>query len=150
IDPRLRAGKLPSRVATFDSTSAPATRHEYVNTSTSTRVRQYQSRPGAVMGVRRDLKRARQRTDLADRTRVEIVRDEHGVVREARTPALAPGPAAGSIADLPFTNAAEAPDAVILRRREAAGWRPLTAAAFARDVTDVAKGLIAAGLEPGG
>ncbi|MFE0513810.1 AMP-dependent synthetase/ligase [Streptomyces sp. NPDC058964] len=102
------------------------------------------------MGVRRDLKRARQRTELADRARIEIVRDEHGVVREARSPALAPGTTTGSTADLPFTNAAEAPDAVVLRRRENGTWHPVTAAAFARDVTDAARGLIAAGLEPGG
>ncbi|MFR0352697.1 AMP-dependent synthetase/ligase [Streptomyces sediminimaris] len=102
------------------------------------------------MGVRRDLKRAKRRTDLAARTRVEVTRDEDGVVREARTPALAPRPASGSTADLPYTNAAEAPDAVVLRRREDGGWRPVTAAAFAREVTAVAKGLIAAGLEPGG
>ncbi|MEU6578037.1 AMP-dependent synthetase/ligase [Streptomyces sp. NPDC046805] len=102
------------------------------------------------MGVRRDLKRAGRRTDLAERTRVETVRDEQGVVREARTPALVPAPAAGSIADLPLTNAAEAPDDVILRRREHGTWRPVTAAGFARDVMDAAKGLIAAGLEPGG
>ncbi|WP_221352811.1 AMP-dependent synthetase/ligase [Streptomyces beigongshangae] len=102
------------------------------------------------MGVRKDLKQARKRTDLADRARVEVVRDTAGVVREARMPALAPGAAAGSIADLPFTNAAEAPDAVVLRRGGDGGWRPVTAAAFAREVTAVAKGLIAAGLEPGG
>ncbi|PTM88364.1 MULTISPECIES: AMP-binding protein [unclassified Streptomyces] len=102
------------------------------------------------MGVRKDLKRAKRRTDLAARTRVEVVRDEAGVVREARTPALAPRITSGSTADLPYTNAAEAPDAVILRRRRHDGWQPVTAAAFAREVTAVAKGLIAAGLEPGG
>ncbi|MGW7405796.1 AMP-dependent synthetase/ligase [Streptomyces sp. NPDC054833] len=102
------------------------------------------------MGVRRDLKRARRRTDLAARIRVETVRDEHGVVREARTPALAAATTTGSTADLPFTNAAEAPGAVVLRRRESGVWHPVSAAAFARDVTDAAKGLIAAGLEPGG
>ncbi|MEV0205659.1 AMP-binding protein [Streptomyces sp. NPDC050788] len=102
------------------------------------------------MGVRKDLKRAKRRTDLAARTRVEVVRDEAGVVREARTPALAPPIASGSTADLPYTNAAEAPDAVVLRRRQHGGWQPVTAAAFAREVTAVAKGLIAAGLEPGG
>lgn len=102
------------------------------------------------MGVRKDLKRAGRRTDLAARTRVEIVRDEHGVVREARTPALAPDRTTGSTADLPFINAAEEPDAVVLRRRTEGGWRPVTAAAFARDVMDTAKGLVAAGLEPGG
>jgi long-chain acyl-CoA synthetase len=104
------------------------------------------------MGVRRELKRARQRTDLAARAELELVRDDTGTVREARTAPLAPPLTAGSIADLPFTNAAEAPDATVLRRREQSGgaWRPVTAAAFAREVTAVAKGLVAAGLEPGG
>ncbi|MFJ9115527.1 AMP-dependent synthetase/ligase [Streptomyces sp. NPDC102394] len=102
------------------------------------------------MGVRKDLKRARQRTDLAARIRVEVVRDDSGVVREARTAPLAAPPTTGSIADLPFTNAAEAPDAVVLRRRGPDTWQPVTAAAFAREVNAAAKGLIAAGLEPGG
>ncbi|MFI9171362.1 AMP-dependent synthetase/ligase [Streptomyces lincolnensis] len=102
------------------------------------------------MGVRKDLKRAKQRTGLAARAKVEVVKDEAGVVREASAPALAPPPATGSIADLPFTNAAEAPDAVVLRRKRGDTWQPVTAAAFAREVTAVAKGLIAAGLEPGG
>ncbi|MEU5885896.1 long-chain fatty acid--CoA ligase [Streptomyces sp. NPDC047461] len=102
------------------------------------------------MGVRKDLKRAKQRTDLAIRTKVEITRDERGVVREARTAPLAPPAPTGSTADLPFTNATEAPDAVVLRRKQGDTWHPVTAAAFAREVTSVAKGLIAAGLEPGG
>ncbi|MEU2059444.1 AMP-dependent synthetase/ligase [Streptomyces sp. NPDC013455] len=102
------------------------------------------------MGVRRDLKRARQRTDLAERATVEIVRDATGRVREVRAAPLAPPLASGSLADLPFTHAAEAPDAVLLRRREGGAWRPVTAAAFAAEVTALAKGLIAAGLEPGG
>ncbi|WP_329250103.1 long-chain fatty acid--CoA ligase [Streptomyces sp. NBC_01478] len=102
------------------------------------------------MGVRKDLKRARQRTDLAARTRVDITRDERGVVREAGTLPLAPRPTTGSTADLPFTNAAEAPDTVVLRREQHGTWHPVTAAAFAGEVTAVAKGLVAAGLEPGG
>lgn len=102
------------------------------------------------MGVRRDLKRARQRTDLAARASVEIVRDATGTVREVRAAPLAPPLTDGSLADLPFTHAAETPDAVLLRRRTQGAWRPVTAAAFAAEVTAVAKGLIAAGLEPGG
>ncbi|MFJ9374106.1 AMP-dependent synthetase/ligase [Streptomyces sp. NPDC101455] len=102
------------------------------------------------MGVRKDLKRARQRTDLAARTRVELTRDERGVVREAATLPLAARPTTGSTADLPFSNAAEAPDTVVLRREQAGTWHPVTATAFAHEVTAVAKGLIAAGLEPGG
>ncbi|MFG2800155.1 AMP-dependent synthetase/ligase [Streptomyces pseudovenezuelae] len=99
------------------------------------------------MGVRKDLKRAKH---LAGRSRVEIVTDEKDVVREARTPPLAPPPTTGSTADLPFTNAAEAPDAVVLHRRDGTGWHPVTAREFAAEVTAVAKGLIAEGLEPGG
>ncbi|MFI9805887.1 AMP-dependent synthetase/ligase [Streptomyces sp. NPDC052301] len=102
------------------------------------------------MGVRRDLKRARQRTDLAARGSVEVVKDAQGAVREVRSAPLAPPLATGSLADLPFTHAAQTPDAVLLRRRAEGGWRPVTAAAFAADVAAVAKGLIVAGLEPGG
>ncbi|WP_326723000.1 AMP-dependent synthetase/ligase [Streptomyces sp. NBC_00243] len=102
------------------------------------------------MGVRKDLKRAKKRTDLASRTKVELTRDDTGKVREARTARLAPDPTTGSTADLPFTNAAETPDTVVLRRQEHGTWHPVTAAAFAREVTATAKGLIAAGLEPGG
>ncbi|MFI8876059.1 AMP-dependent synthetase/ligase [Streptomyces sp. NPDC055243] len=102
------------------------------------------------MGVRKDLKRAQRHSGLAERAAVELVRDEHGTVREARTPRLAAKATAGSTADIPFTNAAEAPDAVVLRRKQGGQWRPVTAAAFAREVTATAKGLIAAGLQPGG
>ncbi|GAB2743242.1 AMP-dependent synthetase/ligase [Streptomyces bullii] len=102
------------------------------------------------MGVRRDLKRAKQRTDLATRTKIETVRDAHGAVREVRAAPLAPRPTTGSTADIPFTNAVQAPDAVVLRRERHGTWHPVTAAAFAQEVTAVAKGLIAAGLEPGG
>ncbi|MFF6874025.1 AMP-dependent synthetase/ligase [Streptomyces sp. NPDC012474] len=102
------------------------------------------------MGVRKDLQRAKHRTDLTIRTKAETVRDERGIVREARTAPLAPRPRTGSIADIPHTNAAETPDAVVLRRERHGGWQPVTAADFAREVTAVAKGLIAAGLEPGG
>ncbi|MFJ8104457.1 AMP-dependent synthetase/ligase [Streptomyces sp. NPDC096132] len=102
------------------------------------------------MGVRKDLKRAKQRTDLVARTRVEVTRDASGTVREARTAPLVEPPTTGSIADLPFTNAAEAPTAVVLRRARPDGWHPVTAAAFAAEVTATAKGLIAHGLAPGG
>ncbi|MGW5904639.1 AMP-dependent synthetase/ligase [Streptomyces althioticus] len=101
------------------------------------------------MGVRKDLKRAKRRADLAGRTSVETVRDERGTVREVRTEVLAAHPVTGTTADVPFTNADEAPDAVVLRREEGGAWRPVTAAAFAGEVTAVAKGLVAAGLEPG-
>ncbi|WP_329125813.1 AMP-dependent synthetase/ligase [Streptomyces sp. NBC_01465] len=103
------------------------------------------------MGVRRDLKQAKRHGDLARRATVDVVRrDGDGAVREVRVAPLAAPPLSGSIADIPFTNAAEAPDAVVLRRKHRGQWRDVTAADFARQVTDLAKGLIAAGLEPGG
>ncbi|MFJ9759135.1 AMP-dependent synthetase/ligase [Streptomyces sp. NPDC101149] len=102
------------------------------------------------MGVRRDLKRAQRRGDLASRGEVELIRDGTGAVREVRAAAMAPRPTTGSTADLPYTNAGEAPEAVVLRRQEGSSWRPVTAAAFAAEVTATAKGLLAAGLEPGG
>ncbi|MEU6995265.1 AMP-dependent synthetase/ligase [Streptomyces sp. NPDC046465] len=102
------------------------------------------------MGVRKDLKRAQRHSGLADRAEAVLIRDEHGTVREVRTAPLVPPATTGSTADIPFTNAAEAPDAVVLRRKQDGRWRPVTAAAFAREITEIAKGLIADGLEPGG
>lgn len=56
----------------------------------------------------------------------------------------------GSLADLPFDNAAEDPDAVVLSRKLGNGhWKDITAARFAEEVLAVAKGLIAEGLAPG-
>jgi long-chain acyl-CoA synthetase len=101
------------------------------------------------MGVRKDLKRAKQRGDLATRVAVELIRED-GVVREVRTAPLASTDRTGSAADVPFTNAAEEPDVVVVRRKSGGTWRPVTAAGFAREVASAAKGLIAAGLEPGG
>ncbi|MEV4443289.1 AMP-dependent synthetase/ligase [Streptomyces sp. NPDC049577] len=72
-----------------------------------------------------------------------------GVVREAAVPPLVP-PAHGSLGDLPFDNAAEAPTDVVLGRKQPdGGWRDVTAATFAAEVMGVAKGLIAHGLRPG-
>ncbi len=103
------------------------------------------------MGVRKDLKTAKKRSDLAGRAPVEVTRD-NGVVRRAAAPRLAaPPPDAGSaVADIPYTNAAEAPGAPVIRRKAGGRWVPVTASAFADEVTAVAKGLVAAGLEPGG
>ncbi|MFF2194252.1 AMP-dependent synthetase/ligase [Streptomyces sp. NPDC058157] len=73
-----------------------------------------------------------------------------GVVREVAVPALAGPPAGGSLGDLPFLNALEAPDEPVLARKERDGtWRDVTAAEFAAEVLAVAKGLIAEGLAEG-
>nr|WP_229907162.1 long-chain fatty acid--CoA ligase [Streptomyces vinaceus] len=73
-----------------------------------------------------------------------------GVVREAAVPALAEVPVSGSLGDLPYLNAREAPGEAVLARKERDGsWRDVTAAEFAAEVTAVAKGLIAEGLREG-
>jgi long-chain acyl-CoA synthetase len=73
-----------------------------------------------------------------------------GVVREVAVPPLVLPVRRGSLADIPFDNAREAPDEAVLSRKGPAGdWRDVTAAAFADEVRDVAKGLIAEGLRRG-
>ncbi|RFU87771.1 long-chain fatty acid--CoA ligase [Streptomyces triticagri] len=73
-----------------------------------------------------------------------------GQVREVSVPPLAGTVGQGSLADIPFTNAAEAPNEPVLSRKDATGhWRDVTAAAFAAEVRALAQGLIAQGLEPG-
>jgi len=52
-------------------------------------------------------------------------------------------------ADFVFESAANRPQHVALRRRADGAWSDVTAQAFADEVTAVAKGLIAAGIEPG-
>ncbi len=52
-------------------------------------------------------------------------------------------------ADFVFENAVNRPGHVALRRRQASGWQDVSAAQFAAEVTAVAKGLAAAGLQPG-
>lgn len=75
---------------------------------------------------------------------------EGGRVRQAAVPPLVDPPQRGSLADIPFTNAAEAPSDVVMSRKGQDGrWQDVTAAAFRDEVVAVAKGLIAAGLRPG-
>ncbi|MET9324891.1 AMP-dependent synthetase/ligase [Streptomyces sp. NPDC003038] len=73
-----------------------------------------------------------------------------GVVREVRVPALVGAPVRGSLGDIPFENARQAPGESVLARKERDGsWRDVTAAEFAAEVLAVAKGLIAEGLREG-
>ncbi|HZR55102.1 MAG TPA: AMP-dependent synthetase/ligase [Streptosporangiaceae bacterium] len=103
------------------------------------------------MRIGKDLKRARRRGVPASRVRVEVIKDGSGTVREVRAAPLAKPPTAGGgIAGIPFANAAEAPDAVVIRRWRQGVWYPVTAAKFASDVASAAKGLVAAGLGPQG
>jgi long-chain acyl-CoA synthetase len=77
-------------------------------------------------------------------------------VREFSMPALAQIPATANLADVVFRRAAEQPQAVVLRRPSggSAGsgpedWTDVTASQFKDEVIAVAKGLVAAGIEPG-
>ena len=74
-------------------------------------------------------------------------------MHEYSIPALAEIPATANIAKAVFRRAAEQPQAVMLRRPGPAGlsgdWMDVTARQFADEVTALAKGLIAAGIEAG-
>lgn len=79
-----------------------------------------------------------------------LKRSEGGVVREVSVPPLAPSVTHGSLAEIPFTNAVEAPaDPVLTRKGRDSAWWDMTARDFAREVRAVAKGLVALGLAPG-
>ena len=64
-------------------------------------------------------------------------------------PALIEIPEDAGLADAVFSHAAANPDDVMLRRRSAGQWQDVTAGQFSAQVSALAKGLIAAGIEPG-
>ncbi len=70
-------------------------------------------------------------------------------MREIAVPPLVSVPDSGGMADVVYTNADEAPNAVSFRRKVGGSWRDVTAAQFLAEVIEVAKGLVAAGIEPG-
>ncbi|WP_026405721.1 AMP-dependent synthetase/ligase [Actinomadura rifamycini] len=70
-------------------------------------------------------------------------------MREFSVPAMVEVPDSANLTDAPFDRAAEAPGTIVLRRKRGDAWSAVTAAEFADEVTGVAKGLIAAGIEPG-
>ncbi|MPZ82432.1 MAG: AMP-binding protein [Actinophytocola sp.] len=70
-------------------------------------------------------------------------------MRELAVPPLATVPSGGGLADVVFTNADEAPNAVSFRRKVGGAWRDVTAAQFLTEVVAVAKGLVASGIGPG-
>lgn len=74
------------------------------------------------------------------------------MVREYSTPPSMHPPTDGNLTDDVVTNAEQAPDQVVFSARPATGtgdWSGITARQFLDDVRAVAKGLIAAGIEPG-
>ena len=73
-------------------------------------------------------------------------------MREYSTPASVDIPPSASLTDVVFERAASDPGRVVMRRKSAAGdgaWQYVTARQFADDVTALAKGLIATGIEVG-
>jgi long-chain acyl-CoA synthetase len=71
-------------------------------------------------------------------------------VLEFGIPALIEVPDDAGLADVVYSRAAANPDEVMLRRREdAGGWQDITAEQFRSAVSSLAKGLIAAGIQPG-
>jgi long-chain acyl-CoA synthetase len=95
------------------------------------------------------LAQARNAAALRDRAPVQTERSAERIAL-ARTPPLVPHQSEGSLADLPFSQAKERPDAATFARRTPEGkWRDVTARAFADEVTAAARGLIHAGVGPG-
>ncbi|MGH3192920.1 MAG: AMP-dependent synthetase/ligase, partial [Streptosporangiaceae bacterium] len=71
-------------------------------------------------------------------------------MREFSIPALTEIPATANLAGVVFRRAAEQPQAVVLRRQDAAwAWQDVTAGQFKDEVVAAAKGLVAAGIEAG-
>lgn len=74
-------------------------------------------------------------------------------MREFSVPAMVEVPDSANLTDAPFTRAAEEPGAIVARRRSGSdgevAWSAVTAAEFAAEITAVARGLAAAGIEPG-
>lgn len=71
-------------------------------------------------------------------------------MREYATPPVADSPVRGNLTDDLLARAQVAPDeAALVRRVAGGGWEDASAAAFLEEVRAVAKGLAAAGIEPG-
>ena len=71
-------------------------------------------------------------------------------MREYSAPAMVEIPGSANLTEIVFQRADSEPDAVMLRRKDpSGGWRDVTARKFRDEVTLVAKGLVASGIEPG-
>lgn len=70
-------------------------------------------------------------------------------MRELAVPSRVTIPATGGIGEAVFTNAEEAPNDVVFRRKVGDQWLDVTAERFRTEVVDVAKGLIASGIGAG-
>ncbi|MFE2045014.1 AMP-dependent synthetase/ligase [Streptomyces sp. NPDC059477] len=70
-------------------------------------------------------------------------------MREFSLPALYEVPADGNLTDIVRRNAAQHPDVAVIARKAGGVWQDVTATAFLAEVRTAAKGLIAAGMQPG-
>ncbi|MFI5802861.1 AMP-dependent synthetase/ligase [Streptomyces sp. NPDC051561] len=70
-------------------------------------------------------------------------------MREFSLPALYEVPSDGNLTDLIRRNAAQHPHTAVMGRKVAGAWTDVTATQFLAEVRAAAKGLIAAGIEPG-
>ncbi|MBO2452539.1 long-chain fatty acid--CoA ligase [Actinomadura barringtoniae] len=70
-------------------------------------------------------------------------------MRELSVPAMVEVPDSTNLTDAPFDRATDKPGQIVLRRKIGDAWRAVTAGEFAAEITEVAKGLIASGIEPG-
>jgi long-chain acyl-CoA synthetase len=70
-------------------------------------------------------------------------------VAEFSVPALVPEPTTGNLSDLVVRHAERNPHRVVFARPVQGRWQDVTAAEFAADVEQVARGLVAAGVQPG-
>ncbi|MFJ7265810.1 AMP-dependent synthetase/ligase [Streptomyces sp. NPDC099050] len=70
-------------------------------------------------------------------------------MREFSLPALYEVPSDGNLTDLIRRNAAQHPDTAVMARKVGGAWQDVTATEFLAEVRSAAKGLMAAGIEPG-
>ncbi|MGA5580512.1 AMP-dependent synthetase/ligase [Streptomyces thermodiastaticus] len=70
-------------------------------------------------------------------------------MREFSLPALYEVPTDGNLTDIVRRNAAQHPDVAVIARKENGVWRDVSAREFLAEVQTAAKGLIAAGVQPG-
>jgi long-chain acyl-CoA synthetase len=70
-------------------------------------------------------------------------------VREYSVPATTAVGAEENLLDAVFRHATENPDAVAVKVQRAGEWQPITCAEFAQQITAVARGLVASGVQPG-
>ncbi|MFG2663449.1 AMP-dependent synthetase/ligase [Streptomyces sp. NPDC048387] len=70
-------------------------------------------------------------------------------MREFSLPALYEVPSDGNLTDLIRRNAAQHPDTAVMSRKAGGQWLDVTATEFLAEVRAAAKGLIAAGIQPG-